>query len=128
MEGLEWAMRGYDKSKPFDTGAYMNPMRAAVARLQMSRKEAGPIADILIHWPGELSQLAENYKKAVGRDALNIDDILNAVTEVSTNATVALPWCTSMDKARKRGSVDLLQQTDIDLKAALSKFESSTPK
>lgn len=121
------AMRRYDNSKPFDTGTYMNPMRAAVARLQMSRKEAGPIADILIHWPGNLSQLAEDYKKAVGRDALNINDILNAVTEVSTNATVALPWCTSKDKALKKGSVELLQQTDDDLNAALRRFNVPAP-
>lgn len=127
MEGLEWAMRRYDKSKPFDTGSYMNPMRAAVARLQMSRKEAGPIADVLIHWPGNLSQLAQDYQKAVGRDALNIDDILNAVTEVSTNASVALPWCTSKDKTRKKDAVELLQQTDNNLKAALSKFKAPTP-
>lgn len=127
MEGLEWAMRRYSKSNPFDAGTYMNSMRAAVARLQMSRKEAGPIADILIHWPGNLSLLAEEYRKAIGRDALNIDDILNAVTEVSTNATVSLPWCTSRDKVRKKEAVGLLQETDKKLNDALIEFPALTP-
>lgn len=123
MEGLEWAMRRYDQKNPFDVGIHMLPMRAAVARLQMSRKEASPVADILIHWPGNLVQLAEDYQQAVVRGDPFIDDILTSVTEVSTFATVSLPWCTSSKKVKKKDAMKMLRKTDIDLKAAMDKSD-----
>ncbi|QDG87141.1 hypothetical protein [Pseudarthrobacter sp. NIBRBAC000502770] len=123
IEGLEWAMRRHEPYAKFDAGTYMIPMRAAVARLQMSREEAVSVAHILIHWPGELSHLAKKYKEAVREEAPQTDDILDRVANVITKATVALPGSVSKDKTVRKDSAELLLEADNALKDALTTYD-----
>lgn len=125
LEGLDWALSvREDTSSIFDTGPHLIPMRSAVARLQMSRKEAVPVAGLLIHWPSRIGRLATQYQRAALRGAPFAGDVLASLSEIATIATVCLPRCTSRSKSERIDALKMLGNADKKLIADLEKFNA----
>ncbi|WP_091323629.1 hypothetical protein [Arthrobacter sp. cf158] len=128
MEGFESAVRRHkDPEQTFDSAGFLAPMTSAVARLQMSRQEAKPVADILIHWPGKLRGMALHYDRATLRQEPFARDVFIALQEAITTATVVLPWSTSSKKKKRSEALKLLREADTNLDAADVKFDLLLP-
>lgn len=121
IEELEWELgASIDEERDFENKKSTLALRAAAVRLQMSSKEAEPIADILRLWPYKLDKLVLLHQLAKVMGKPYGEQIYDVIASASTTASAWLPGCTEPREIHK--CLRKLREEDELMDSSITRF------